>query len=249
MGRTWLYLPLVFAVATTAIVSTGLAATDPSAETSPSAETPAYMAGLDPKGLGSPEEIVRRRWGAVLRVLQDEEIDQQAKESRIEKIVRPVFDVQAMTRLALGRDNWGKFTAPQREEFSRLFIKRLKELCGRRIADYGGEEVLFKPPLPPKTPKGRKPSTQPATGLQIVHVPIEIISETRRWVVLHKFRKVGTVYRIYDIEIEGVSLLQSYRSQFNDVLRRGTPEDLLARLRKPPPQPSTPPDPEGGAQP
>jgi phospholipid transport system substrate-binding protein len=52
------------------------------------------------------------------------------------------------------------------------------------------------------------------------------------------------VYRIYDIEIEGVSILRSYRSQFNDVLGRGKPEDLLKRLRKPPSNP-----PKGGSRP
>ena len=241
MRRTWLCLPIVSAVAMTAVV----AAAEPAA-TRPAAEALAYMAGLDPKVLGKPEDIVRRRWGAVIRVLQNEKLDQPTKQSRVEEIVSPVFDFRAMTLLALGQKNWRKFTAPQREEFSKLFVKRLRESYGKRIADYGGEKVFFKPALPPKTPKGAKPTAKPGGSPRIVRVPVEIASKTRRWVVLHKFRKVGAVYRIYDIEIEGVSILRSYRSQFNDVLSRGTPEDLLSRLRKPP---SNPPDSKGGSRP
>ena len=243
MLRTWVCLAVVFAIALTTIAATGPTATRPSGK------TPAYMAGLDPKGLGRPEELVRRRWDAVMRIVRDEKLDQRTKESRVQEIVSPIFDFRTMTLLALGRNNWQKFTVPQREEFSKLFVKRLKESYSRRIADYGGEKVLFKPPLPPKTPKGSKPSTRPAGDLPIVHVPVEIMSKTRKWVILHKFRKVDTLYRIYDTEIEGVSILRSYRSQFNDILRRGTPEDLLSRLRKPPPEPRKPPDRKDGASP
>jgi phospholipid transport system substrate-binding protein len=210
------------------------------------------MAGLDPDGLGSPEVLVRRRWHAVMRVLRDKKLDQQTKESRVEKIVTPVFDFAAMTRLALGRNNWRKFTAAQRAEFSDLFVKRLRETYCRRITGYGGEKVLFKPPLPPKTsksPKGPRPSTKSAGPPRIVHVPVEIVSKARKWTILHKFRRIGTLYRIYDVEIEGVSILLSFRSQFNDILRRGTPEKLLSRLRKPPSKPQKSTNSKGTARP
>jgi phospholipid transport system substrate-binding protein len=231
MRQNWFSLPVVFAIAMTAVVAAG--ASVPTAKP-PSAKTPAYMAGLDPKALGKPADIVRRRWEAVMRVLRDNKLDQPTKISRVGRIITPVFDFRTMTLLALGKTNWRKFTAPQQAEFSTLFVKRLKESYSKRISDYGGEKVSFKPPLPLKKSKSSKTATQPSDGPRIVHVPVEIASKTRRWVVLHKFRKVDAVYRIYDIEIEGVSILRSYRSQFNDVLRRGKPEDLLARLRKPP---------------
>ncbi len=242
MRLTWFCLPTVLTIATIVIVTPGLAAGP--VTTRPSAKTPTYMAGLEPKGLGKPEDIVRRRWVAVMSVVRDQKIDQQTKRFRVEEIVSPVFDFRAMTRLALGQKNWRKFTAAQAKEFSTLFVKRLKESYGRRVADYGGEKVLFKPRLPLKIPKSSKPSTRPDGGPRIVHVPVEIVSKTSRWGILHKFRRVGDVYRIYDIEIEGVSILRSYRSQFNDVLGRGKPEDLLKRLRKPPSNP-----PKGGSRP
>jgi len=236
MRYRWSCLAVVFAAALTAGAAPGPTTTKPAA-TRPAAETPAYMAGLDPNGLGTPEELVRRRWGALLRVLQDEKLDRKAKESRVEKIVNPIFDFAVIARLALGKANWRKLTVPQRETFTELFVKRLKESYGKRIAAYEGEKVVFKPPLPRKAPQGAKPATRPAKPPTIVHVPVEIASKTRRSVILHKFRRVGNRWRIYDVEIEGVSILLTYRSQFNDILRRGTVEELLARLRKPPPAP------------
>ena len=48
--------------------------------------------------------------------------------------------------------------------------------------------------------------------------------------------KANERWKIYDLEIEGVSILLTYRSQFDDILRRGTVEDLLSHLEKPPSQ-------------
>jgi len=251
MRCTYLCLTVLLAVALPTVAAKAPTASE-SAATQPSAKTPAYMAGLDPAGRGSPEELVRRRWDAVMRVLQDKKLNTQAKEVRVEKIVTPVFDFSAMTRLSLGRSNWRKFSTAQRKEFSDLFVKRLRQTYGRRITGYGGEKVVFKPPLSPKTSKSTKspkPSDKSAGGPRIVHVPVEIASKARKWTILHKFRRIGKLYRIYDVEIEGISIVRSFRSQFNDVLRRGTPEDLLSRLRKQLSAPDKPSTVKGPARP
>jgi phospholipid transport system substrate-binding protein len=51
--------------------------------------------------------------------------------------------------------------------------------------------------------------------------------------MLYKLRKVAKRWKIYDVEIQGVSILLTYRSQFDEILSRGTVEDLLSRLEKP----------------
>ncbi|MBT3199071.1 MAG: ABC transporter substrate-binding protein [Phycisphaerales bacterium] len=231
MRHIWFCMPIVLVIAITVI-----GATTP-ATTRPSVKAPAYMKGLDPKGLGKPEDIVRRRWTAVMNVLRNAKLNQPTKVAQVKKIVSPIFDFRTMALLSLGKTNWRKFTTAQQTEFSTLFIERLKDSYGKRISDYGGEQVVFKPALPQKTRKSSKAPAKATDGPRIVHVPVEIASKTRKWIILHKFRKVGEVYRIYDIEIEGISILRSYRSQFNDILARGKPEDLLLRLRKPLPDP------------
>jgi phospholipid transport system substrate-binding protein len=71
-----------------------------------------------------------------------------------------------------------------------------------------------------------------------------LISQDKEIAILYKLHKldvqgkgrVNMPWRIYDVEIEGVSILLTYRSQFDDILRRGTVEDLLSHLEKPPSQ-------------
>jgi phospholipid transport system substrate-binding protein len=65
---------------------------------------------------------------------------------------------------------------------------------------------------------------------------MELISKDTKVAVLYKLRKVDKCWKIYDVEIQGVSILLTYRSQFDDILSSGTVNDLLSRLEKPPPQ-------------
>ncbi len=172
----------------------------------------------DPNDPNDPNELVRTKWDAVISVLQNKDIDQKAKESEISKIVSPVFDFPLMAKLALGRTHWPKLTPPQREKFTRLFVERFKTSYREKITLYTDEEVLFKPAVQKKT---------------TIYIPMELIFKEKRVVILYKLHKVDKGWKIYDVEIQGVSILLTYRSQFNDILRRGTVKDLLSRLEKP----------------
>jgi phospholipid transport system substrate-binding protein len=59
-----------------------------------------------------------------------------------------------------------------------------------------------------------------------------LVSNGESTAILYKLYKTGERWKIYDVEIEGVSILLTYRSQFDDVLRRGSVEDLLSQLEK-----------------
>ena len=63
---------------------------------------------------------------------------------------------------------------------------------------------------------------------------MELISKDKKVTIIHKMRKVGKKWKIYDVDIQGVSILLTYRSQFDDILRKGTVEDLLSQLEKTP---------------
>ena len=173
----------------------------------------------DPNDPNDPEELLRNKWDAVVLILRKKDIDQKDKEKQISKIVTPIFDFPLMAKLVLGRKHWPKFTTPQREKFTRLFTERLKRSYWEKIALYQDEIILFKP-------KEQKKST--------IYVPSELIHEDKKVAILYKLRKVAKRWKIYDVEIQGVSILLTYRSQFDEILRHGTVEDLLSRLEKPP---------------
>lgn len=176
-------------------------------------------ANADDKDPNDPNEMLRTKWDAVISVLQKKDLDQKTKEKEINKIVSPIFDFPLMAQLALGRNHWPKLTPPQREKFMQLFVERLKASYREKVALYTDERVSFKPAVQKK---------------KIVYIPMELISKDRKTVMLYKLRKVDRRWRIYDVEIQGVSILLTYRSQFDDILRSGTVEDLLSRLEKPP---------------
>ncbi len=177
----------------------------------------------------TPDDIVRAKWPATIAILQNQGLDQAAKEKEIERLVSPLIDFPLMAKLALGKAHWTRLTPSQRERYVPLFVERIKRSYREKIALYEGEQILIKFP-PPGT------AAKKARSSRTVHVPIELTTKGRQAIVLHKFRKANSRWKLYDVEIEGVSILLTYRSQFNDILRTGTVEDLLLRLEKEPPR-------------
>lgn len=171
------------------------------------------------KDPNDPNELLRAKWDAVISVLQNKDIDEKDKESQIDEIVSPLFDFPLMAKLALGRKHWPKLTPPQREKFTRLFAERLKTSYRKKITLYAGEKALFKSAVKKK---------------RTVHIPMELISDDKTVAMLYKLRKADGRWKVYDVQIQGVSILLTYRSQFDDILRRSSVEDLLARLEKQP---------------
>ncbi|MHC4130866.1 MAG: Tgt2/MlaC family protein [Planctomycetota bacterium] len=164
-------------------------------------------------------EMLRSKWDAIVLVLKKKDVDQEVKEKEINKIVSPIFDFPVMAKLTLGRKHWPKLTEPQREKFTKLFIERLKSSYREKISLYTDEKVIF------KSAEQKKKTT--------IFIPMELISKDKKVAMVYKLRKVEKDWKIYDVEIEGVSILLTYRSQFDDILSRSTVEDLLSRLENP----------------
>ena len=171
------------------------------------------------KNPADANELLRVKWDSVVSVLQAKHIPQKTKEVVISRMVSPIFDFPLMAKLVLGRENWPKFTTTQREKFTKLFTERLKNSYREKISHYTDEVATLKPAVP----KGKA-----------LYIPMELISQGKKIAIVYKLRKLQKRWLIYDVEIQGVSILLTYRSQFDDILRKGTPEDLLARLAKPP---------------
>lgn len=172
----------------------------------------------DPNYPKDPNELIRIKWNAVISVLRNKDLDQEARVKKINKIVDPIFDFPLMARLALGRKHWSELDAKQQEKFTKLFIERLRTSYREKIALYTNEEIMFKPAV-------KKNST--------ISIPMELTSKDQKIAILHKLRKEGKRWKIYDVEIQGVSIVLTYRSQFDDILSKGTVEDLLSRLAEP----------------
>lgn len=171
------------------------------------------------KDPNDPNQVLWTKWNAAVKVLQTKHLSAKTKAKVVDMIVTPIFDFPLMAKLVLGRNHWPKFDEEQRRKFTQLFTKRLKASYREKISLYTDEKAGLKP-------LQRKKST--------VIIPMELISKEKKIEIVYKLRKLGKTWRIYDVEIQGVSILLTYRSQFDDVLRKESVEELLSRLEKPP---------------
>ena len=166
----------------------------------------------------SAEELLKENLAAVFAVLQKPDLNQEAKNQKIIDIVNPMFDFSLTAKLTLGRKYWPGLTPEQQESFTQLFIKRLRASYIDRITLYTDEKVLYESPIEIN---------------QKIHIPTYLVSKDKKISILYKFYNSESNWKIYDLEIQGVSIIRSYRAQFHEILESGTFDELLTKLEKP----------------
>ena len=164
------------------------------------------------------KELLMAKVEAALSVLQRKDLVPQEKNKQVVKIVEPIFDYNLMAKLTLGRKYWPDLSEKNREKFTDLFVARLKTSYIDKLSLYTDEKVVYDAPV--------------QEGIKI-QIPTSVISKNHRIDMMYKLYKSSNGWKIYDISIEGVSLISTYRSQFYDILSKGTFEDLLLKLEKP----------------
>ncbi|MFZ5563760.1 MAG: ABC transporter substrate-binding protein [Thermodesulfobacteriota bacterium] len=164
------------------------------------------------------EVLLKAKIDAVLAILGDGALSQPQKQDRIMKTIEPVMDFPLMAKLTLGRQHWGKLSPAQQTEFVDLFVKRLKQSYLDKTALYSDQKVVYEK----AAQEGSK-----------VSASMNIIAQDKTVVVLYKFYLAGAAWKIYDVEVEGVSFVKSYMAQFDAILKNGTVDNLFAELRKP----------------
>jgi phospholipid transport system substrate-binding protein len=164
------------------------------------------------------EEFLKRNLDAVFTVLQKKDLSPQAKSSEVVEIVTPMFDFELMAKLSLGKKYWPDLSTEQKERFTELFVERLRRSYLNKLTAYTDEKIVYESPV---------------AVSKKVHVPTLLISKGNEISMLYKLYSSSNSWKIYDIEIQGVSIVRSYRSQFNEILQKGTFDDLLEKMEKP----------------
>jgi phospholipid transport system substrate-binding protein len=172
-----------------------------------------------PAGAADQDEVralLKGKIDGVVELLQDKTSDKTVRNERILDIVAPIFDYQAMAKLSLGSKHWPTLSQAQQMEFSTIFIKRLQTSYLDKLDLYTDEEILY---------------GEPRAQGKTVHMPTTMVSRDNRIDMIYKFYRTPLGWKIYDVEIGGVSVIQTYRSQFDGVLSAGTIDDLLGKLK------------------
>ena len=141
-----------------------------------------------------------------------------AKIIEIQQIINEVFDFNELSRRTLGRD-WKKFSTEQQKEFVSLFEQILQNVYADRILAYTQEKIEFGKETELK--KGR------------VEVESYIITlDNKKVPIFYRMSDKSGQWRVYDVVIEGISMIKNYRGQFREILKTKKPEDLLKTMRE-----------------
>ena len=167
-----------------------------------------------------PMEAVKGSIDDALRILADKELKghDKAKERRqkLEAVVSSRFSYEEMSRRALGAQ-WTKLSEAERQEFVELFRTLLITSYADRVESYSGEPINYVGERVEK--EYGEVRTKVMLGQAEVPLDYRLINRAGDW-------------RVYDVVIDGISLVSNYRGQFSKILKNGSYQDLVEQLRK-----------------
>jgi phospholipid transport system substrate-binding protein len=167
-----------------------------------------------------PRETVETAVVRVIAVLQQSEVSTRAESDRrteIKRIARGLFDFDEIARRALTR-HWAGRTHEEQTEFVGLFTDLLERSYLNRIEAYAGERIIY---------------TGEAIDGTYATVRSKVVTQRRSEVGLdYRMHLRDSRWQVYDVMIDGVSFVSTYRSQFDRVIQAESYGALVERLRK-----------------
>ena len=164
------------------------------------------------------KEMMKQRIGEVTTLIQDKSMAKEVRDREIERIITPLFDFALMGRLSLGKQTWKKISKEERKEFTKLFEARVRQSYMSKLDLYTDEVVVIDDPLKVK---------------KRIHLPTHLMRKNEKRDVLYKFYKSKKGdWLIYDVDILGVSIIQTYRTQFSGILKKENFSVLLEKLKQ-----------------
>lgn len=164
--------------------------------------------------LPEPQEQVEKMVNSVLSVMQNAELTAEQKKEQISGRVQKFLDIDSMSRRTLG-PYWDGATEEQRQRFSQLFVKVLETTYLNRIEDYSDGAVKYL--------KQRVKDDKAIIDTVIVAKELEIP-------VQYLMIYTGSSWQVFDLVIEGVSLVKNYRSSYGEIIRREGYDGLFALM-------------------
>ena len=170
---------------------------------------------------GGPTDELRAHVDHVLGVLQDPALKgaehRPTRQAAIREVMDAAFDFNEVSRRALS-SAWAARTPAQRQEFVTVFTDFLKRAYLGRIDLYDGEKIVYD-------------AEQLAGDLATVTARVQWKDGAEMPIRFRMLRGEGDRWRIFDVAMESMSLVDNYRVQFSAVLRRASYDDLVQRIK------------------
>ena len=165
------------------------------------------------------KNLVKQTIDQVTVFLADKNLDKRTRNKKIIETISSILDFNKMAKLSLGRKYWKKFDKDQRARFTTLFVTRLQESFLEKLDLYTDEKVFYGHAKKLKKNK--------------IEILVQLVSKDSKIDMLFKFSKPKKKgWKGYDLKISGVSVIQTYRSQFDSVIKKKGIEELLIQLGK-----------------
>jgi phospholipid transport system substrate-binding protein len=169
----------------------------------------------------SPDELVKRTADDVLSVVKADKDIQAGNQEKIFKLaeekILPNFNFEKVSRLVLGK-NWTKATPDQKSAFQNEFKTLLLRTYATALSKYKNQVIEYRPL---RLADGATNATVKTSILQQGGQPIAVD---------YALEKQAEDWKVYDIVIEGVSLVTNYRSQFAQEIRQNGLDSLIKKL-------------------
>ena len=174
-----------------------------------------------PLSAGAPTDQIRTTVDKALNVLRSPGLKSEAKKKerrdQLRQVIASRFDFAEMARRALG-SQWRRLTPQEREEFVRLFTDLLERAYLDRIESYGDEKLTY--------------SRENLDG-NYAEVESRIVTHRgEEFSLNYRAHLVNGEWKVYDVVVENISLVNNYRSQFNRIITNSSYEELIRRMKE-----------------
>jgi phospholipid transport system substrate-binding protein len=169
---------------------------------------------------GEPMEQVRASVDKVLNILRDKELKKpektEVRREKIKTVVHERFNFDEMSKRSLAI-HWAQRTPAEKKEFVDLFSDLLERSYTKKIEGYTDEQILY--------------TAESVEGNYAI-VKTKVLTKNKTEIPIdYRLIRANTKWEIYDVVIEGVSLINNYRTQFNKIIRTQSYQELVKRMK------------------
>jgi phospholipid transport system substrate-binding protein len=169
---------------------------------------------------GPPTDQLRARIDRVYKILADPELQGATKahqrRTAIIMAAHEIFDFGEMAKRSLGQ-HWEQRTLAEREEFVRLFTELIQRSYISKVDQRGAEQMIMQ-------------SEKVEGGYAVVRTTLPL-GPGREMPIDYRMHNTDDRWQVYDLSIDGISLVANYRAQFNKVIRTSSYEALVSRFK------------------
>ena len=170
----------------------------------------------------SPSDTLRANVDEVLLLLQHSDYVDKTKRpplrAKIERIVRSLFDFTEFAKRTLGT-YWSSFNPDQQRRFTDAFCELLIASYVDKVDGYNGEKIVYL-------------SERFSQNNRLAEVQTTVTMSSGQIPVAYRMLLKDNVWRVYDVLVENVGLNSNYRAQFQEILAKSSPDELIRRVEE-----------------